>query len=113
MTGFWQSAKEKTMIRLHSTMATLLLTATLTFGAGAAQAGSCAKYGAKATSNSVKNAKWFVMETIVQQVSWGMWPGWVANGKTPGYTVRGKRYRCKKTSGGFTCIGQATFCKKQ
>ena len=80
-------------------------------GAQGAQA-ACKKYGAKATSGTEASAKWFVMETIVQQVSWGIWPIWVANGTTPGYTVSGESYQCTKGDGGVTCIGQATVCDK-
>ncbi len=98
-----------TMIRSFLSMAGLSLL--LLLAANSASASSCKTYGAKATAGSEKSAKWFVMETIVQQVSWGLWPGWVANGKTPGYKVRGKRFKCRKSAGGSTCIGQATFCR--
>jgi hypothetical protein len=80
--------------------------------ASAGAQAACVTKGAKATAGNAKDAKWFVMETIVQQISWGLWPGWVATGKTPGYRVKGERYRCKKNGGSVTCIGQATFCKK-
>lgn len=89
----------------------LALAGLLSFFAQPVMAGSCTTYGAKATAGTEKSAKWFVMETIVQQVSWGMWPGWVANGKTPGYKVKGEKYKCSNKGGGTTCIGQATFCK--
>lgn len=77
----------------------------------AADAG-CTKKAAEATSGSEDSAKWFVMETIVQQVSWGLWPGWVLTGDLPGYSIKNKKFRCKKGSFGVTCYGQATICSK-
>ena len=90
--------------------AALAMGAALALSASAASA-ACKSYAAKATSNSVKSAKWFVMETNVQQLSWGLWPGWVATGKVAGYRVKNERYRCKKNGGSVTCKGRATFCK--
>ncbi len=78
-------------------------------GATAASAG-CVNKGAVATSDSEKNAKWYAMETMVQAVSWGLWPGWLQNGKVEGYRVTSERYRCSKDAGGVTCHGRATFC---
>lgn len=78
-------------------------------GASAASAG-CVNKGAVATSDSEKSAKWYAMETMVQAVSWGLWPGWLSNGKVEGYKVTNERYRCNKESGGVTCHGRATFC---
>ncbi len=72
---------------------------------------NCVTKGAKATSYSESSAKWFVMETIVQQVSWGLWPGWVATGQLPGYKIKKEKYKCSKESSSTTCIGQATICK--
>ena len=95
-------------IRITSTA---LLAAAFILAAPLAAKAACLKKGAKATASTEKSAKWFVMETIVQQISWGMWPGWVANGTTPGYKVSGVLYKCKKGGGGVTCIGQATFCE--
>ena len=80
-------------------------------GSAMSAGASCVTKGAKATSYSENSAKWFVMETIVQQVSWGLWPGWVASGQLPGYKVKNKRYKCTKESTATTCIGQATICK--
>ena len=94
---------------LHRFAITLLAAAVLFAGSMNAQA-ACVKKAAKATAATEKSAKWFVMETIVQQISWGLWPGWVANGKTPGYKVSGEFYKCNKSPGGVTCYGQATFC---
>ncbi len=78
-------------------------------GASAASAG-CVNKGAVATSDSEKNAKWYAMETMVQAVSWGLWPGWLQTGKVEGYRVTSERYRCSKDGGGVTCHGRATFC---
>ena len=72
----------------------------------------CVTKGAVATSDSAKSAKWFALETMVQAVSWGLWPGFLANGKVEGYNVTNERYNCKADGGGTTCRGQATFCKR-
>jgi hypothetical protein len=77
---------------------------------GAADA-ACYKKGAKATAASEKSAKWYVLETIVQQVDWGAWPAFVANGSTPGYKIKDELYKCSKSGGSVTCIGQATLCE--
>lgn len=76
-----------------------------------AQAG-CVKKAAEATASTKSSAKWFVMETIVQQVGWEYWPGWLANGKIAGHRVKRKHYKCKKGGWGYTCYGQATICTK-
>jgi hypothetical protein len=82
----------------------------LTFGVTGAEA-ACVTKGAIATSDSEKSAKWYALETMVQAVSWGLWPGFLANGKVEGYRITGERYTCKKDGGGVTCRGRATFCK--
>ena len=71
----------------------------------------CVTKGAVATSGDEKSAKWFALETMVQGVSWGLWPSFVANGSTPGYKITKQRYKCKSEGLGVTCRGQATFCK--
>ena len=83
----------------------------LALGAPVAQA-ECVKKGAVATSSSADSAKWFALETMVQSVSWGLWPGFLANGKVEGYKVVNERYNCKPDGGSVTCRGTATFCKK-
>jgi hypothetical protein len=85
--------------------------AALTLGAGAANAG-CVSKAAVATSTSADSARWFAMETMVQNVSWGLWPGFVATGDVAGYRVVNKRYRCSPAGGMVTCHGRATFCTK-
>jgi hypothetical protein len=70
----------------------------------------CVTKGAVATSGSADQAKWFAKETMVQAVSWGLWPGFLANGKVEGYAVKNERYVCKPDGGQTTCRGQATFC---
>ena len=85
--------------------------AALAFGADAANAG-CVTKGAVATSSSADSAKWFALETMVQSVSWGLWPGFVATGNVDGYRVMNKRYRCTADGGMTTCHGRATFCTK-
>lgn len=85
--------------------------AVIAFGAVPADAAKCVKKAAIATSNTEASAKWFAMETMVQAVSWGLWPGFVATGKVEGYTIRNQSYKCSG-KGSVTCRGQATFCKK-
>jgi hypothetical protein len=80
------------------------------FAASTAHA-SCVTKGAVATSGSEESAKWFALETMVQAVSWGLWPSFLADGSTPGYKITNQRYKCSKDSGGITCRGRATFCK--
>lgn len=87
-----------------------LAAALISVGAGAANAG-CVTKGAVATSTSADSARWFAMETMVQNVSWGLWPGFLANGQVSGYKVINKRYRCSPNGGMVTCHGRATFCK--
>lgn len=97
---------------MKSTRSALLAAAALlAAGASAAQA-DCVTKGAVATAESEKSAKWYALETMVQSVSWGLWPGFLANGKVEGYNVTNERYSCKTESVGVTCRGQATFCKK-
>jgi hypothetical protein len=85
------------------------LAAAIPLGAGAASAG-CLSKAAVATSTSADSAKWFALETMVQSVSWGLWPGFVATGDVAGYKVVGKRYSCSPDGGMVTCHGRATFC---
>lgn len=82
----------------------------LVLASGAAQA-QCETKGAKATAGSADSAKWYVMETMVQAVSWGLWPGWLSNGKVAGYSVKNEKYDCKPDGSQVTCRGRATFCK--
>jgi len=83
----------------------------LALGASVAQA-ECVKKGAVATSGSAESAKWFALETMVQSVSWGLWPGFLANGKVAGYNIVNEKYSCKPDGGQVTCRGTATFCKQ-
>lgn len=92
-------------------IAGVALAATMTLTATTASAG-CVSKGAVATSGSAESAKWFAMETMVQSVSWGLWPGFLANGKVEGYSVTNERYRCHPDGGQVTCHGRATFCTK-
>jgi hypothetical protein len=96
-----------------TTIRKTILAGAIILAAGATGAAAeCVTKGAVATSNSEDSAKWFVMETMVQAVSWGLWPGFLANGKVEGYDVKNERYNCKPDGGSVTCRGQATFCKK-
>ena len=90
---------------------TYVFVATAMFGAMAAMPAQakCLKKAAVATSGSEESAKWFALETMVQSVSWGLWPSFVANGSTPGWKITKQRYKCEG-KGAVTCKGQATFC---
>jgi hypothetical protein len=90
-------------------IASMALAASLAFGISAASAG-CVNKGSVATAGSEKDAKWYAMETMVQAVSWGLWPGWLSTGKVAGYSVKNERYRCYPEGGQITCHGRATFC---
>jgi hypothetical protein len=72
---------------------------------------ACLTKGAVATSGTEASAKWFAMETMVQAVDWGLWPGYVATSKVDGYKVVGEKYTCRSDGGGITCNARATFCK--
>ena len=76
-----------------------------------ANAGACVTKSAEATSGTADQAKWFALETMVQSVSWGLWPGYVATNKVEGYTVKNQQYKCSTSGAGTTCRGNATFCK--
>ena len=85
--------------------------------AGAAQA-QCVSKGANATAGTADAAKWYVMETMVQSVSWGLWPGFLSANpqhttkyKVEGYKITNERYDCKPQGGQVFCRGRATFCK--
>ena len=74
--------------------------------------------GANATAGTEASAKWYVMETMVQAVSWGLWPGFLsanpqhtANYKVAGYKISNERYKCSPAGGQVTCRSRATFCK--
>jgi hypothetical protein len=95
----------------HGAIKAVIAASLLALGASSASAG-CVSKGAVATSDSEKSAKWYAMETMVQAVSWGLWPGWLSTGKVEGYSVKGERYRCSKDGGGVTCHGRAVFCTK-
>lgn len=84
---------------------------------GGAQA-QCVTKGANATAGSADSAKWYVMETMVQSVSWGLWPGFLSanpqhtsNYKVEGYRITNEKYDCKPQGGQVFCRGRATFCK--
>ena len=89
-------------------VAVVAMTAAL--GAPVAQA-ECVKKGAVATAGTEEWAKWYALETTVQAVNWGLWPGFLNNGMVEGYTVK-DRYSCKPDGGQITCRAAVTFCKK-
>jgi hypothetical protein len=80
------------------------------FSVSAAAQAACLNKAAIATSASAKGAKWFALETMVQSVSWGLWPSFISDGSTPGYRIAKQRYSCKNSGGAVTCKGWATFC---
>ncbi|MEL7047423.1 MAG: hypothetical protein AAFO75_00420 [Pseudomonadota bacterium] len=75
-----------------------------------AQAG-CVTKAAEASAGDEKSAKWFALETMVQSVSWGLWPAFVATGSVPGYAITNQKYQCSKSGLSVTCKGSAQFCK--
>ncbi len=85
------------------------LAAALTLTTTTATAG-CVTKGAVATAGSAESAKWYALETMVQAVSWGLWPGFVATNKVAGHAVKNEKYVCKPDGGQVTCRGRATFC---
>jgi hypothetical protein len=91
-------------------MAVTLAVCALLTGLAVSAEAKCLNKAAVATSGSEKSAKWFALETMVQAVSWGLWPAFLADGSTPGYRITRQKYRCKKDGGAITCKGQATFC---
>lgn len=99
----------------HETSMRVLASAAIVAGAMIAVAvpasAQCVTKAAEATAGDEKSAKWFALETMVQSVSWGLWPSFVANGTVPGYTIKNQKYRCQSGGGGVSCRGQATFCK--
>ncbi|MEO1204865.1 MAG: hypothetical protein AAFV45_00900 [Pseudomonadota bacterium] len=97
-------------MRRHRTFAAGLLgAAVLAISASGAQAG-CVSKAAEATSTDEASAKWFALETMVQSVSWGLWPAFVATGSVPGYTIAKQSYKCSPADAGVKCVGKATFC---
>lgn len=76
---------------------------------GIAQAG-CVTKAAEATAGTAESAKWFALETMVQSVSWGLWPSFLQDGSTPGWKITSQEYQCSKSGAGVTCVGNATFC---
>lgn len=94
-----------------SIMALAASAALLAAGASGALAKDCVTKSAVATSGTADSAKWFALETTVQAVSWGLWPGFVSTNKVEGYNVS-DRYSCKPDGGQVTCHVTATFCKK-
>jgi hypothetical protein len=96
------------------------LACALSFAASSAQA-QCVTKAANATAPTADQAKWYVMETMVQVVEpgWALWPGFLAanpqhtaNYKIAGYSISKEAYQCKPDGGQVTCRGSATFCKR-
>jgi hypothetical protein len=85
--------------------------ATLTLAGAVPALADCVTKAAIATSGSEDSAKWYAKETMVQSVSWSLWPAYLSDGSVPGYKVKNEFYKCTKDGGSVTCHGQATFCK--
>lgn len=96
---------------MRSTILTAAVAVAATLAVTPASAG-CVTKGAVATAGTADSAKWYALETMVQAVSWGLWPGFVATNKVEGYNVKNEKYSCKPDGGQVTCRGRATFCKK-
>jgi hypothetical protein len=94
-----------------SLMALAVASAVIALTVSGASARDCVTKNAVATSATTDQAKWFALETTVQAVSWGLWPGFVSTNKVEGYNVS-DRYRCHPDGGQVTCHVTATFCKK-
>lgn len=92
-------------------LAVIALLAPVAMAVPASAGSHCLTKGAIATAGSEKDAKWYALETMVQAVSWGLWPSFLANGSTPGYKIVDERYKCSPDGGSVTCQGRATFCK--
>jgi hypothetical protein len=95
-------------------MKKLILPAVLalaTFAIAAPASAECVTKAAQATSSTEDSARWFALETMVQGVSWGLWPAFVATGDVPGYKITKQNYKCTPGGVGVTCRGSATFCK--
>ena len=92
-------------------LAGVTFVALVAVGVSSASAG-CVSKGAVATAGSEKDAKWYALETMVQAVSWGLWPGFLQNGKVEGYNVTNETYKCSPDGGQVTCHGRASFCTK-
>ena len=88
----------------------MLLVSFMVLASAGAQA-KCLNKAAVATSGTEESAKWFALETMVQSVSWGLWPSFVADGSTPGWRIATQNYRCRQSGASVTCRGQATFCQ--
>jgi hypothetical protein len=90
-------------------IAATAIAAAITLSTTAATAG-CVSKAAVATAGSAESAKWYALETMVQAVSWGLWPGFVATNKVEGHVVKNEVYKCSPDGGQVTCHGRATFC---
>ena len=77
-----------------------------------AEAKTCFKKAGEGTASTLEGAKFQVDEVLLQATDWGAWAEWMASGKTSGYDFGKRKYKCKKGGVGYTCVGQATICKK-
>lgn len=99
------------LVSVSRAVGAVALVSVAMFAVAAPASAECVTKAAEATAGDEKSAKWFALETMVQSVSWGLWPSFVANGSVPGYTIKNQHYRCNSGGGGVTCRGQASFCK--
>ncbi len=77
-----------------------------------AEARTCFKKAGEGTASTLEGAKFQVDEVLLQATDWGAWAEWMSTGKTSGYDFGKRKYKCKKGGLGYSCVGQATICKK-
>ena len=96
-----------------------IILAGLSFGLVAAAAHAkhashrCENAAANGTGITEKIAKFQVYEGLLQATDMALWAEWIANGKTPGHTIKPVKYVCHAGSGlGIFCRGTTTICKR-
>lgn len=77
-----------------------------------AEAKTCFKKAGEGTASTLEGAKFQVDEVLLQATDWGAWAEWMSTGKTSGYDFGKRKYKCKQGGMGYSCVGQATICKK-
>lgn len=72
----------------------------------------CIARAANGTGVTEKIAKFQVYEGLLKATDTSLWVSWMTSGTTPGYAVKGLKYRCANGSGlGVSCRGHAKVCK--
>jgi hypothetical protein len=107
---------ERDMRSFSQRAVALTLAFGLAFGSGMiasdAEARTCFKKAGEGTASTLEGAKFQVDEVLLQATDWGAWAEWMSTGKTSGYDFGKRKYKCKKGGLGYSCVGQATICKK-